>query len=156
MLTATLETWLAPFLIGVSKRSQLKQVDLSASLLSGIDWNKQQELDRLAPTHWEVPTGSRIRIDYSGDVPILPVRMQEMFGASETPRIAGGKVAMLLHLLSPAARPIQVTQDLVGFWKGSYAQVKSEMKGRYPKHYWPDDPLQAEPTRRTKKQMGNR
>ncbi|WP_341363427.1 ATP-dependent helicase HrpB [Thalassospira sp. SN3W] len=152
-LLASLEDWLMPYLGGINKRSQLKQVNLAEALVSGIDWNRRQELDRLAPTHWTVPTGSHIRIDYSGETPALPVRLQEMFGATETPKIAGGKVAVTLHLLSPAQRPLQVTSDLVGFWNGSYAQVKAEMKGRYPKHYWPDDPLQAEPTRRVKSRM---
>ncbi|MEE3045137.1 MAG: ATP-dependent helicase HrpB [Pseudomonadota bacterium] len=152
-LLASLEDWIAPYLTGITKRGQLKQINLSEALLAGIDWNQRQELDRLAPTHWQVPTGSNIRIDYSGETPALPVRMQEMFGATETPKVAGGKVAVTLHLLSPAQRPIQVTSDLVGFWNGSYAQVKAEMKGRYPKHYWPDDPLQAEPTRRVKSRM---
>ena len=152
-LLATLETWLAPYLTGITKRNQLKQINISEALLSGIDWNQRQELDRLAPTHWQVPTGSNIRLDYSGDTPALPVRMQEMFGATETPMVGGGKVAVTLHLLSPAQRPIQVTSDLIGFWNGSYAQVKAEMKGRYPKHYWPDDPQQAEPTRRVKSKM---
>ncbi|MEQ8285997.1 ATP-dependent helicase HrpB [Thalassospira sp.] len=152
-LLASLESWLAPYLTGMTKRTQLKQINLSEALLAGIDWNQRQELDRLAPTHLQVPTGSNIRIDYSGENPALPVRMQEMFGATETPKIAGGKVAVTLHLLSPGQRPIQITSDLIGFWNGSYAQVKSEMKGRYPKHYWPDDPLQAEPTRRVKSRM---
>tara|TARA_B100000123_G_scaffold172139_1_gene127668 strand:+ start:791 stop:3307 length:2517 start_codon:yes stop_codon:yes gene_type:complete len=152
-LLGSLEDWIAPYLTGITKRGQLKQINLSEALLAGIDWNQRQELDRLAPTHWQVPTGSNIRIDYSGETPALPVRMQEMFGATETPKVAGGKVAVTLHLLSPAQRPIQVTSDLVGFWNGSYAQVKAEMKGRYPKHYWPDDPLQAEPTRRVKSRM---
>jgi ATP-dependent helicase HrpB len=97
-----------------------------------------------------VPTGSRIRIDYSETPPVLAVRLQEMFGSADTPRIAGGRQVLKLHLLSPAQRPVQVTQDLAGFWKGSYAEVKKDMKGRYPKHHWPDDPLQAEPTRRAK------
>jgi len=152
-LLGSLEDWIAPYLSGITKRSQLKQINLSEALLAGIDWNQRQEMDRLAPTHWQVPTGSNIRIDYSGETPALPVRMQEMFGATETPKIAGGKVAVTLHLLSPAQRPIQVTSDLIGFWNGSYAQVKAEMKGRYPKHYWPDDPQVAEPTRRVKSRM---
>tara|TARA_R110000868_G_scaffold165328_6_gene398566 strand:+ start:146571 stop:149351 length:2781 start_codon:yes stop_codon:yes gene_type:complete len=152
-LLATLEDWLAPYLGGINKRAQLKQINLAEALVSGIDWNKRQDLDRLAPTHWTVPTGSHIRIDYSADPPGLPVRLQEMFGATETPKIAGGKVAVTLHLLSPAQRPLQVTADLVGFWNGSYAQVKAEMKGRYPKYYWPDDPQQATPTRRVKSKM---
>ncbi|KJE34546.1 ATP-dependent helicase [Thalassospira sp. HJ] len=152
-LLGSLEDWIAPYLSGITKRSQLKQINLSEALLAGIDWNQRQEMDRLAPSHWQVPTGSNMRIDYSGETPALPVRMQEMFGATETPKVANGKVAVTLHLLSPAQRPIQVTSDLIGFWNGSYAQVKAEMKGRYPKHYWPDDPQVAEPTRRVKSRM---
>jgi ATP-dependent helicase HrpB len=150
-LLARLESWLAPYLTGIIRRSQLRQVNVAEALISGIDWNQRQKLDQLAPTHWTVPTGSHIRIDYRPEGPALPVRLQEMFGATETPKIAGGKVAVTLHLLSPAQRPLQVTSDLIGFWQGSYAQVKAEMKGRYPRHYWPDDPLQAEPTRRIKR-----
>ncbi|PKR56226.1 ATP-dependent helicase HrpB [Thalassospira marina] len=146
-----LEDWLMPYLSGIVRKAQLRQVNLCEALVSTIDWNQQQQIAKLAPSHWTVPTGSHIRIDYRPEGPALPVRLQEMFGATETPKIANGKVAVTLHLLSPAQRPLQVTSDLVGFWQGSYAQVKAEMKGRYPKHYWPDDPLQAEPTRRVKR-----
>ena len=108
-------------------------------------------MDELAPTHLTVPSGSRVPLDYqSGEVPVLAVRLQEMFGATDTPTVAGGKVQVLLHLLSPARRPVQVTRDLKGFWSSSYRAVKADMKGQYPKHHWPDDPLQAEPTARAK------
>ena len=121
------------------------------ALLARLDWKQRQALDELAPTHLTVPSGSRVPLDYqSGEVPVLAVRLQEMFGATDTPTIAGGKVQVLLHLLSPARRPVQVTRDLKGFWASSYRAVKSDMKGQYPKHYWPDDPLQAEPTARAK------
>jgi ATP-dependent helicase HrpB len=107
--------------------------------------------DDLAPTHIAVPSGHRVHIDYvSGDIPVLAVKLQEMFGLADTPAIARGHVKLLLHLLSPARRPLQITQDLKGFWDGSYQQVKKEMKGRYPKHPWPDDPWNAVPTRKTK------
>lgn len=106
-LLASLEDWIAPYLSGITKRSQLKQINLSEALLAGIDWNQRQEMDRLAPTHWQVPTGSNIRIDYSGETPALPVRMQEMFGATETPKVANGKVAVTLHLLSPHNGPFR-------------------------------------------------
>lgn len=149
-LMNSLEEWLAPFLTGISRREHLQRIDLLAALNTLLPWERQRQLDELAPTHLMVPTGSRIPLDYSNDPPVLAVRLQEMFGATDTPRIAGGKVAVLLHLLSPAHRPVQVTQDLAGFWRGSYFEVKKDMKGRYPKHYWPDDPLQAEPTRRAK------
>ena len=111
-------------------------------------------MDEWAPTHIEVPSGSRIRVDYSGETPVLAVRVQEMFGCAETPRVAGGRQPVLLHLLSPAGRPVQVTLDLAGFWAGSYHDVKKEMRGRYPKHHWPDDPLNATATRRTTKKAG--
>jgi len=149
-LLNNLDEWLAPFLNGMSRLSHLDKLDLQAALNTLLPWPQQQQLDELAPTHIQVPTGSRIALNYDNHPPILPVRLQEMFGATDTPTIANGKVKLLLHLLSPAQRPMQVTQDLKGFWQGSYAEVKKDMKGRYPKHYWPDDPLQSEPTRRAK------
>ena len=150
-LLSDLEAWLAPYLTGLSRRAHLAKLDLTDALLARLDWKARQALDDLAPTHWTVPSGSRVPIDYqSGDVPVLAVRLQEMFGATDTPTVAGGKVQLLLHLLSPARRPVQVTRDLKGFWSSSYRAVKADMKGQYPKHYWPDDPLQAEPTARAK------
>ncbi|AWK86434.1 ATP-dependent helicase HrpB [Azospirillum thermophilum] len=145
-----LEEWLLPFLDGVSRRAHLDRIDLGAALRGRLPWAQQQRLDREAPTHVEVPSGSRVPIDYSGDEPVLAVRLQEMFGLAETPRIAGGKVALLLHLLSPARRPVQVTRDLASFWANAYKAVKADLKGQYPKHYWPDNPLEAEPTARAK------
>lgn len=149
-LLDTLEEWLAPFLSGVSRRGHLDRVDLSGALRALLPWPMQKRLDEEAPTHVEVPSGSRIPIDYSADEPVLAVRLQEMFGLAETPRVAGGRVPLLLHLLSPARRPVQVTRDLASFWANAYKAVKADMKGQYPKHYWPDDPMQAEPTARAK------
>ncbi len=149
-LGASIDHWLAPFLNGVSRQAQLQKIDLMAALGSLLSWDQQQRLEALAPTHITVPSGSRIVLDYSTTPPVLAVRLQEMFGAQQTPTLAGGRVAVVLHLLSPARRPLQVTQDLAGFWRGSYHEVKKEMKGRYPKHPWPDDPLQALPTTRAK------
>ncbi len=149
-LLNTLDEWLAPFLTGMSRLSHLNTLDLQTALNTQLTWPQQQQLDELAPSHIQVPSGSRIALNYDNDPPILPVRLQEMFGVNDTPTIANGKVKLLLHLLSPAQRPVQVTQDLQGFWQGSYAEVKKDMKGRYPKHYWPDDPQQAEPSRRLK------
>jgi len=149
-LLKNMAAWLAPFLNGMSRLRHLDKLDLQTALNSLLPWPQQRQLEQLAPPHIQVPTGSQIALDYDNDPPILPVRLQEMFGASDTPTIANGKVKLLLKLLSPAQRPLQVTQDLKGFWRGSYAEVKKDMKGRYPKHYWPDDPLQAEPTRRAK------
>jgi ATP-dependent helicase HrpB len=145
-----LEGWLAPFLDGMSRRNHLSRLDLPAILRAQLDWTCTKALDELAPTHVAVPSGSRVRIDYSGDEPVLAVRLQEMFGLAATPRIARGQVPLLLHLLSPARRPVQVTRDLASFWANAYRQVKADLKGQYPKHYWPDDPLQAEPTARAK------
>jgi ATP-dependent RNA helicase HrpB len=149
-LLATLEAWLAPYLNGVMRRAHLDDIDLHAALTGLLSWEQQRALDELAPTQLTVPSGSRIPIDYDHDPPVLAVRLQEMFGLKDTPRIAGGRVALLLHLLSPAQRPVQVTQDLAGFWARSYHDVKKDLKGRYPKHYWPDDPLQAQATARAK------
>ena len=150
-LLETLADWLGPQLDGVMRRAHLDRLDLHAALLDSLDWKQRQALDSLAPTHLDVPSGSRVPLDYSDTArPVLAVRLQEMFGATETPRVAGGRVAVLLHLLSPARRPVQVTQDLASFWAGAYKAVKADLKGQYPKHYWPDDPLIAEPTARAK------
>jgi ATP-dependent helicase HrpB len=147
-LLATLESWLAPYLGGMTRLAQLSRLAMSAILRGLLTWQQQQRLDELAPSHVEVPSGSRIAIDYeSEDGPILAVRLQELFGLAQTPRIAAGHVALKLHLLSPAYRPVQVTRDLASFWSNTYQDVKKDLKGRYPKHYWPDDPLQAQPTR---------
>ncbi len=150
-LLARLAEWLGPNLLGQRKRSDLKRVDLETALLALLEWEQRRELDRLAPTHVTVPSGSRIAIDY-GDpsAPVLPVRLQEVFGWEDTPRIAGGRVPLTLHLLSPARRPVQVTRDLAGFWRGTYFDVRRDLKGRYPRHYWPEDPLTAAPTRRVR------
>ncbi|MGD9852266.1 MAG: ATP-dependent helicase HrpB [Nitrospirales bacterium] len=151
-LLNTLENWLGPYLIDIFSFSQLKRVDLTWPLQALLSPDQRRSLDTLAPTHLPVPTGSRIALDYeSGEVPILAVRLQELFGMTETPRIAKDNVPVLIHLLSPARRPVQVTQDLKSFWKTGYVEVRKELKGRYPKHFWPDDPLQAPPTRGIKK-----
>jgi ATP-dependent helicase HrpB len=145
-----LEDWLAPFLTGCSRWKDLRRVDLKRALQGQLDWSQRQRLDALAPTHLTVPSGSRRPIDYRGETPVLAVRIQEMFGAEETPVIADGRQKVVVHLLSPAGRPAQITQDLAGFWADGYAAVKKELKGRYPKHYWPDDPAQATPTARVR------
>ena len=150
-LLATLGNWLAPYLINMSRLSHLARLDLSAILLAQLSWPQQQQLEQLLPTHITVPSGSRIRVDYASFPPVLAVRLQELFGLAETPCIAQGKIAVLLHLLSPARRPVQITQDLAGFWQSSYHAVKKDLKGRYPKHHWPDDPLQAQATSRAKR-----
>ncbi|MBA7945023.1 ATP-dependent helicase HrpB [Citrobacter sp. RHBSTW-00271] len=151
-LLATLETWLLPHMSGVHSLRALKAVNVGQALRGLLDWSMLQRLDSELPAHYTVPTGSRIAIRYHEDnPPVLAVRMQEMFGEAKTPTIAGGRVPLVLELLSPAQRPLQVTSDLSAFWKGSYREVQKEMKGRYPKHVWPDDPANTAPTRRTKK-----
>jgi ATP-dependent helicase HrpB len=143
--------WLGPFLGNVSKRSDFRKLDMLEIIQSQLTWAQRQVLDRELPARLEVPSGSRYRIDYTRSPPTLAVKLQEMFGATQTPAVAGGRVNLMLHLLSPAGRPLQITQDLAGFWSNSYADVKKEMKGRYPKHPWPDDPRSATPTGKTKK-----
>lgn len=147
-------SWLEPHVLGINTVEKLRQLNLAEILSSQLDWKKQQLLEQLAPSTITVPSGSRIRLRYQeGEPPILAVRLQEMFGLAATPTVCGGKVPVLLHLLSPAQRPIQVTSDLAGFWQRSYPEVKKELKGRYPKHWWPEDPLTAAPTRGTKKSI---
>ena len=151
-LAENLEAWLAPFLSGVTRRDHLAKVDLAAALGARLDWPLQQRLEEGAPERLTVPSGSRIRLEYhpDGQSPVLAVRLQEMFGLGETPKVAWDRVPVTLHLLSPARRPIQVTQDLAGFWERTYPEVKKELKGRYPKHVWPDDPWNTPATARAK------
>ncbi|GFE88075.1 ATP-dependent helicase HrpB [Steroidobacter agaridevorans] len=145
-----LDDWLAPWLTDMSRRDHLARLDLHGILMSLLDWNAQQRLETFAPTHLPVPSGSRIPIDYTEESPTVAVRLQEVFGMHETPTVAEGRVPLTLQLLSPAHRPVQVTRDLVSFWARGYLDVKKELKGRYPKHYWPDDPLTAQATARAK------
>ena len=149
-LLASLQDWLQPYLGKVKRLSHFANLDLSGLLKNLLPWPLPQRLEELAPRSLQVPSGSRIGLDYSEQPPVLAVRLQELFGLAETPRIAGGRQVVKLHLLSPARRPVQVTQDLGNFWRSTYAEVKKDLKGRYPKHYWPDDPLIAEPTARAK------
>ncbi len=150
-LLATLGGWLAPYLDGITRRDHLARLDLLSILKARLDWDASRRLEEAAPTHVTVPSGSRLRLEYApGESPVLRVKLQEMFGCADTPRVAGGRVPVTLHLLSPARRPIQVTQDLHGFWERTYAEVRKELKGRYPKHPWPDDPWNATPTARAK------
>lgn len=146
-----MEDWLLPFLDRVESRRDLQRLKPSAMLEQLLTWDQRRLLQSEAPTHIQVPSGSKIPVDYSDPQrPALAVRLQEMFGLSETPRIAGGKAALTIHLLSPAQRPVQVTSDLASFWAHGYFEVKKDLKGRYPKHYWPDDPLKAQPTSRVR------
>lgn len=151
-LLATLENWLLPHMTGVQSLRSLKSLNVTQALRGLLDYAMLQRLDSELPGHYTVPTGSRITIRYHEyNPPALAVRMQEMFGEAKTPTIAQGRVPLVLELLSPAQRPLQITRDLSAFWQGAYREVQKEMKGRYPKHVWPDDPANTAPTRRTKK-----
>jgi len=151
-LLRTLDDWLGPYLAGMRKASDLQRLDLSMVLLQRLEGRQRTELDRLGPTHLDVPSGSRVPVDYTDpDAPVLAVRLQEVFGLTETPRLAGGRVPVTMHLLSPARRPVQVTRDLASFWANAYFDVRKDLRGRYPKHHWPENPLDAEPTARAKR-----
>ena len=150
-------TWLSPWLEGVSRRAQFSAIDLGAALRSLLPWPLPERLEAEAPAWVALPSGSSAQVDYlpalRGEPPVLAVKLQEMFGQTDTPRLANGRVPVMLHLLSPAGRPLQVTGDLRHFWANTYKQVRAEMRGRYPKHPWPEDPLSAEPTGKTKKRL---
>lgn len=149
-LKASINTWLAPYLTEITSLSNLSSETLEIALKALLPWDAQQLLDKEAPTHFVAPTGSRIPIDYTGDTPSIAIRVQELFGLDSHPTIANGRIALTLELLSPAHRPIQITRDLPGFWQGSWSSVRSEMRGRYPKHPWPEDPASAAATTRAK------
>jgi ATP-dependent helicase HrpB len=143
--------WLAPFLVDKTRLSEISVNDLDIALNALLPWNLRARLQQQAPTHFEAPTGNRHAIDYATTgAPALHIRVQELFGLTRHPSIGDGKRPLTLHLLSPAHRPIQITSDLPGFWKGSWAAVRAEMKGRYPRHLWPEDPTTASPTARAK------
>ncbi|MDF2934718.1 MAG: ATP-dependent helicase [Paenibacillaceae bacterium] len=153
-LLATLPDWLGPHAEGMRSKQDVTRLNLGEALTGLLDWSRRQELDRYAPTHLHVPSGSRIPVDYTDPAqPFMAVRLQELFGLTETPRIGGGRVPVVIHLLSPAQRPVQVTRDLAGFWRETYFDVKKDLKGRYPKHYWPDNPLEAIPTNRVRPKL---
>lgn len=150
-LAATVSDWLAPHLIGRTALAAITADDLAAGLATLLPWDRRAEIDRALPSHFEAPTGSRIPIDYAAENgPLVEVRVQELFGLDRHPAVAGGRVPLLLVLVSPAHRPIQTTRDLPGFWRGSWRDVQKDLRGRYPRHPWPDDPLAAPPTRRAK------
>ncbi len=153
-LLKTLENWLGPSVQGLTTLDRVKRLDLAQPLHALLTWEQQRQLERLAPTHLTVPSGSTIRLEYeASDVPVLAVRLQEMFGCKTTPRVAEGKIPVMLHLLSPAKRPVQVTKDLASFWANAYQEVRKELRGRYPKHHWPEDPLTAQPTAKAKRRQ---
>lgn len=150
-LLASLAGWLGPHVRGLRRRDEVQRLRLAPLLLGLLTWEQRRALDEAAPTHITVPSGSRHAIDYSDPAaPVLAVRLQEVFGWTETPRVGRGRVPLTLHLLSPAHRPVQVTRDLASFWREGYFRVRRELRGRYPKHYWPEDPLTASPTNRTR------
>lgn len=146
------DQWLTPFLAGMNRLSQVKSLPLLQALGSLLSYDQQRQLEVKAPARLEVPTGSRIQLDYeSGEIPILAVRLQELFGLTDTPRVLDGRHPVMLHLLSPGYKPVQVTQDLASFWRNAYRDVRKDLRGRYPKHHWPEDPLTAPPTRHAKR-----
>jgi ATP-dependent helicase HrpB len=156
-LEATLEDWAPPWISGFTRREHFARINLGNALRSRLTYAQAVILEREAPTHFTVPSGSAIAIDYlDGEIPTLSVRLQEMFGLHQTPSIAAGRLPLLLKLLSPARRPVQITRDLVSFWNRGYHEVKKDLKGRYPKHYWPEDPYTAEPTRRARPRPASR
>jgi len=153
-LLNTLTEWLQPYLTNENSIKQCQKLDMVKLLLNQLSWEQQQLIDKLAPEKITVPSGSNIRIDYSDPLtPVLAVRLQEVFGLYETPTLLNGSCKLMMHLLSPARRPMQVTQDLHSFWQTTYHEVKKELRGKYKRHYWPDDPLTAQATSKTKKQM---
>jgi len=146
--------WIPLFIGKATSAAQMKKIDMGEVIWSLLSYEAQQAVDRLAPTHITVPTGSNIRLEYrqGTEAPVLRVRLQECFGLTETPRVDGGKRPVLMELLSPGYKPVQLTSDLRSFWEGTYFEVRKELRRRYPKHSWPDNPLEAEPTRKTRKQ----
>jgi ATP-dependent helicase HrpB len=153
-LLDNLNTWLAPHLIDINSFKEIEKINTYTILLGLLTWEQQRLLELLAPQKIKVPSGSNIRLNYKDpSTPTLCVRLQEVFGMNETPRLLNNTVSITIELLSPASRPIQVTKDLHSFWKNTYDDVKKELRGKYKKHYWPDDPLTAQATSKTKKYM---
>lgn len=149
-LLASAEGWLLPYLGKVRTEADLRSLDLHDALLSRLDWGQQAELDRLVPAHFTTPLGRRVPIDYDGDHPGIEIRLQEMFGVTIHPTVGQARKPLRVTLLSPGQKPIQVTLDIPGFWRTSYADVRKDMRGQYPRHPWPEDPTEAEPTLRAK------
>ena len=145
-----LEAWLGPWLAGISRAAELARLDLAAALDARLGREGRARLDRLAPAAITAPTGTRLAIDYAAAAPTVSVRLQEMFGVARHPTVGADAVPLVVELLSPAGRPVQTTADLPGFWRSSYAEVRRDLRGRYPRHPWPEDPAAAEPTRRAK------
>jgi ATP-dependent helicase HrpB len=151
-LLAGLDDWLAPVAGGARRLEQLGAVDFNAALLGLLPWQLRRELDTLAPERIAVPSGSQITVDYTDPTaPVLAVRLQEVFGLTASPTLLRGRIPVTMHLLSPAHRPVQVTRDLASFWRSGYFEVRKDLRGRYPKHHWPEDPLTAEAVRGAKR-----
>jgi ATP-dependent helicase HrpB len=150
-LAASVDQWLEPQLTDKTGRGDLSAEQLSDAVMALVPWNLRKRLDAEAPTHFTAPTGTSVPIDYEAEQgPTISIRVQEMFGLAKHPSIAGGRVPLVIGLLSPGHKPVQITRDLPGFWRGSYGDVRTELRGRYPRHPWPDDPMSAPPTRRAK------
>jgi ATP-dependent helicase HrpB len=153
-LTASLDAWLAPALAGRRSLADVPAAALAEALAGRLPWDRRQALDRLAPERWTAPTGSRLLIDYAAEGgPRVEVRVQELFGLDRHPAVAAGRAPLVLALLSPGHKPIQITRDLPGFWRGSWKEVRSQMRGRYPRHVWPEDPVATAPTTRAKPRL---
>jgi len=150
-LLDSLDIWLLPFLDGIWKKEQLVKLPLLKILKSQFTHSLMRQLDSIAPSHVPLPSGSVVALDYSGNLPVLAVRLQELFGQIDTPKICRGELNVLIHLLSPARRPLAVTQDLHSFWTNTYPEIRSQLRARYPKHVWPENPLTATPTNKTKR-----
>jgi ATP-dependent helicase HrpB len=149
-LLQTLDRWLAPFLRGIWQRPQLKELNLVAIFRTMFTSTQWTSLERFAPSHVTLPSGSRIPLQYANqETPVLAVKLQELFGQTESPKIGGMRIPVVIHLLSPAGRPLAVTQDLRSFWTTTYPGIRTQLRARYPKHHWPENPLQAKPTNRT-------
>jgi ATP-dependent helicase HrpB len=149
-LSASIKSWLMPLLTNCRSRKALQNLNLKQALINRLGWDKVKDFEALVPETIQVPSGSHYKIDYSQNPPILAVKLQEMFGYQGKPSICNGRIALMLHLLSPARRPLQITQDLPYFWTNSYFEVRKDMRGRYPRHPWPENPLESEATRFTK------
>jgi ATP-dependent helicase HrpB len=152
-LVETIEEWLSPFLSGMRRRTQLAALDLDMILTTRLGYTNLRVLEKLAPSHLSLPSGSHCAIDYSSHPPVLAVKLQELFGQTQTPGIGDGRTPLLLHILSPAQRPLAVTQDLRSFWSTLYPELRTQMRARYPRHVWPEDPLTAQPTNKTKRRQ---
>jgi ATP-dependent helicase HrpB len=149
-----LAEWLGPPLAGLRSWQELQKLDLTQGLQALLDWRLQRELDSVAPLRLQIPSGRTASLDYTADEgPLLAVKLQELFGLADSPTVCRGRRAVLVHLLSPAGRPMAVTRDLQGFWQRGYPEVRKELRGRYPKHPWPDDPWNALATHRTKQAL---